>query len=490
MSNNAAMIFAALCAKAADVAVADKITEVSSPFAALPVIPSGTLAAVCARSRDFHIADEASQSKSCGNDKSTTSTNSDYHPRAAVDSNHQYNDYSRHSRRSMARSSNDIDSYDYDAARERTTLRRHLSEADAYTYEQPVSSSRHNRIAVLQCFEDPTLGQGHYLTDSCRMSRKSLIDDDIHSVDEESVQMDVHDFLEMAKQMVIAPSGGADQTLDLPVTTITRQKSTSSCDMSTTSSISDPDSRRDSVEDLVSNLDSENLIEALCKKAQTDSALARKLSVAAKQLTSRSRNEACEDDAVDDVIARLFSRLAAVDPGMIDTGSRGSRKSAQNKGLNGMREKSPRPAPTGGRRRKPRKGGKSQRQSSGDTDNFADDLSPKTATLPVLDRPSLISALAPHEVPSDEALHQIGWFKAVDATTGRYYFYTEDRSNVSWENPLTSSLPATTSTVPLNDPDDDPFAADPFAFDEEDETDDCFQVVFNRNESGRNVLAR
>jgi hypothetical protein len=487
--SNAALVFAALCAKAADVAVADNISEVSSRVpvkeAAFPLLPTGAVAAVYAKSRDIRVADDESQTRSCADDKLSSRSN---HLNATETLVQSHNDCSRHSRISFAHSSNDVDCTNTaEAAQGRLTLQRYLSGPASYAcYDQP-TSSRHSRHTALQSREDSAMVAGHYY---CRQSRRSLIDD---SQDEESVQMDANDFLEMAKQMVIAPSGGADQCHDVPVATITRFKSTSSCDMSTTSSISDPDSRRDSVEDLVSSLDSDNLIEALCKKAQTDTALARKLSLAAKRLTPRVGNEAHEEDAVDDVIARLFSRLAAVNVGTNETGSRGSRKSAQNKNKStDLRAKSPQRSPALGKRRKQRKGVKAQRQNGGEpeseTRSGGDDFSPKTATLPVLDGSSLISALAPHEIPSDEALLKIGWFKAVDATTGRYYFYTEDRSNVSWGNPLISASQGRT-TVPSNDL-DDLFSEDPFTDDGIDDADDCFQVVYARNESGRNILAR
>lgn len=39
-------------------------------------------------------------------------------------------------------------------------------------------------------------------------------------------------------------------------------------------------------------------------------------------------------------------------------------------------------------------------------------------------------------IPSDEDLLAIGWKKTLDASSGRYYYYTLDRSQVVWDNPL------------------------------------------------------
>ena len=39
-------------------------------------------------------------------------------------------------------------------------------------------------------------------------------------------------------------------------------------------------------------------------------------------------------------------------------------------------------------------------------------------------------------VPSDEELNVRGWAKALDPHSGSYYYYTLDRMNTVWENPL------------------------------------------------------
>ena len=42
-------------------------------------------------------------------------------------------------------------------------------------------------------------------------------------------------------------------------------------------------------------------------------------------------------------------------------------------------------------------------------------------------------------VPSDEELLTIGWAKALDPNSGVYYYFTLDRSQTVWENPLATS---------------------------------------------------
>ena len=44
------------------------------------------------------------------------------------------------------------------------------------------------------------------------------------------------------------------------------------------------------------------------------------------------------------------------------------------------------------------------------------------------------------QIPSDEELFSIGWAKAVDPSSGCYYYFTLDRSQTVWENPLTRHL--------------------------------------------------
>jgi hypothetical protein len=50
-------------------------------------------------------------------------------------------------------------------------------------------------------------------------------------------------------------------------------------------------------------------------------------------------------------------------------------------------------------------------------------------------------------VPSKSELLAIGWRKARDADSGRYYYYTLDHSQVVWENPLAMKSPSEAITT-------------------------------------------
>eukprot|EP00521_Asterionellopsis_glacialis_P007294 CAMPEP_0195282548 /NCGR_PEP_ID=MMETSP0707-20130614/1364_1 /TAXON_ID=33640 /ORGANISM="Asterionellopsis glacialis, Strain CCMP134" /LENGTH=741 /DNA_ID=CAMNT_0040341523 /DNA_START=253 /DNA_END=2478 /DNA_ORIENTATION=- len=52
-------------------------------------------------------------------------------------------------------------------------------------------------------------------------------------------------------------------------------------------------------------------------------------------------------------------------------------------------------------------------------------------------QPSTSSSIEP--IPTDEELYEIGWAKALDPSSGNYYFFTLDRSKTVWENPLVGS---------------------------------------------------
>jgi hypothetical protein len=41
-------------------------------------------------------------------------------------------------------------------------------------------------------------------------------------------------------------------------------------------------------------------------------------------------------------------------------------------------------------------------------------------------------------IPTDEDLFAIGWAKAMDPSSGSYYYFTLDRSKTVWDNPLTT----------------------------------------------------
>ena len=52
---------------------------------------------------------------------------------------------------------------------------------------------------------------------------------------------------------------------------------------------------------------------------------------------------------------------------------------------------------------------------------------------------STSSASSVEEIPSDEELFAIGWAKALDPSSGVYYYFTLDRAKTVWENPLATS---------------------------------------------------
>ncbi len=52
---------------------------------------------------------------------------------------------------------------------------------------------------------------------------------------------------------------------------------------------------------------------------------------------------------------------------------------------------------------------------------------------------STSSGTGNEKIPSDEELFAIGWAKALDPSSGCYYYFTLDRSQTVWENPLHSS---------------------------------------------------
>ena len=49
---------------------------------------------------------------------------------------------------------------------------------------------------------------------------------------------------------------------------------------------------------------------------------------------------------------------------------------------------------------------------------------------------STSSNLTDLPVPTDEELFAVGWAKALDPNTGSHYYYTLDRSQIVWDNPL------------------------------------------------------
>jgi hypothetical protein len=49
------------------------------------------------------------------------------------------------------------------------------------------------------------------------------------------------------------------------------------------------------------------------------------------------------------------------------------------------------------------------------------------------------SSSAVSEIPTDEELFSVGWAKALDASSGNFYYFTLDRTRTVWDNPLSSS---------------------------------------------------
>ena len=50
------------------------------------------------------------------------------------------------------------------------------------------------------------------------------------------------------------------------------------------------------------------------------------------------------------------------------------------------------------------------------------------------------STMGEEQVPSDDDLFAVGWAKALDPSSGCYYYFTLDRTQTVWENPLRSSM--------------------------------------------------
>jgi hypothetical protein len=48
-------------------------------------------------------------------------------------------------------------------------------------------------------------------------------------------------------------------------------------------------------------------------------------------------------------------------------------------------------------------------------------------------------------IPSDEELFAAGWAKALDPSSGSYYYFTLDRKQTCWENPLAPPVSPTGS---------------------------------------------
>ena len=49
---------------------------------------------------------------------------------------------------------------------------------------------------------------------------------------------------------------------------------------------------------------------------------------------------------------------------------------------------------------------------------------------------SLQDSASSEVIPTDEELFVVGWAKALDPSSGNYYYFTLDRTKTVWENPL------------------------------------------------------
>ena len=50
-------------------------------------------------------------------------------------------------------------------------------------------------------------------------------------------------------------------------------------------------------------------------------------------------------------------------------------------------------------------------------------------------------------VPSDEELFAVGWAKALDPKSGSYYYFTLDRTQIVWDNPLAEGFQSTSVAI-------------------------------------------
>jgi len=58
-------------------------------------------------------------------------------------------------------------------------------------------------------------------------------------------------------------------------------------------------------------------------------------------------------------------------------------------------------------------------------------------------------------IPTDEELYAIGWAKALDPKSGSYYYFTLDRKQTVWENPL-APYSSQSQSEDSDDDDDNP----------------------------------
>jgi hypothetical protein len=87
--------------------------------------------------------------------------------------------------------------------------------------------------------------------------------------------------------------------------------------------------------------------------------------------------------------------------------------------------------------------------------HFSSKRSPTAAAVARVDEDEERSALSIQEststsmsvVPTDEELFAVGWAKALDARSGNFYYFTLDRSQTVWENPLSAARSTMGDTV-------------------------------------------
>ncbi len=83
-------------------------------------------------------------------------------------------------------------------------------------------------------------------------------------------------------------------------------------------------------------------------------------------------------------------------------------------------------------------------------------------------------------VPDDDELLAHGWKKAMDMATGQYYFYTLDRSKVVWNNPLLASSTAQDEELFITMSGDQDFLQDSFNSNDDSFSDNNpFKVVYS-----------
>lgn len=76
------------------------------------------------------------------------------------------------------------------------------------------------------------------------------------------------------------------------------------------------------------------------------------------------------------------------------------------------------------------------RQQASREDDDDDGMAQSESELSIQESTSSMQS----EIPTDEELYAIGWAKALDQKSGSYYYFTLDRSQTVWENPLSNMI--------------------------------------------------